>query len=140
MPSLQHISSTLNIDLESHILSQLLPTSGRFTNNNYFNIKVSRKQTTVPKNSGNGLFAYKDLPAFTIIGIHTGGEILNISQVNKSTSKSDYVVHVRNLVRDGYNRRKEHSPAMLSASTTVWTPQKPTVNSICIRTTLSFYS
>ena len=71
--------------------------------NNNFNVNISRKPTTIPIDSGDGLLADKDLPAFTIIGIYTGGEHLSISQVNKSTYKADVVVHVQNLVRNGYN-------------------------------------
>jgi hypothetical protein len=105
IPSLTQLAATHDINLEPHIKQQLQPKPGRINNNTYFGVKVQRQRTSVPKDAGNGLFASVDIEAFTIIGIYTGGEALTKEQVSRTTYKSDYVVNVHGIIRDGYNRK-----------------------------------
>ncbi|MFN9906580.1 MAG: SET domain-containing protein-lysine N-methyltransferase, partial [bacterium] len=53
-----------------------------------------------PPGAGKGLFALRDLPAFTLVGIYTGGDNLTPTQVTHPSHVSDYVVTHQHLVRD----------------------------------------
>jgi len=69
-------------------------------------MKVTRRPASDPPDAGNGLFAIDEIPALSIIAIYTGGERLSSRQVKKATYKSDYVVQVQHLIRDGYDKKK----------------------------------
>jgi hypothetical protein len=99
--SLTQLAATHDINLETHIQQQLQPKPGRINNNTQFGVKVQRQRTSVPSDAGNGLFASVDIDAFIIIGIYRGGEALTKEQVSRPTYKSDYVVNVHGIIRDG---------------------------------------
>ena len=113
--SLTQLAATHDINLETHIKQQLQPKPGRINNNTHFGVKVQRQRTSVPKDAGNGLFASVDIDAFTIIGIYTGGETLTKEQVSRPTYKSDYVVNVHGIIRDGYKRKPRVSTVIQRA-------------------------
>ena len=87
--SLHSLAATLNIDLDTHIKTQLQPQPGKIRNNSYSDMFITKRPANDPPKADNGLFTPEDIQALTIIGIYTGGEHLTSKQIRKSTYKSD---------------------------------------------------
>ena len=104
---LHALAALVDIDLDSHIRSQLY--NGRHLNtNHHFTKQVFIADSDIP-GAGKGLFAITNIPRFTVIGIYTGGEGLTAATVSNPSYQSDYVVTYGDQVRDALDH-KTHQP------------------------------
>ena len=101
---LQSLAARDNIDLVSHIRSQLL--HGRqLRDNRHFTKQVFIAEADDLPGAGKGLFALTNIPRFTVIGIYTGGEDLSAETVSDPDYQSDYVVTHGDQVRDALDHQ-----------------------------------
>ena len=101
---LQSLAARDNIDLVSHLRSQLL--NGRqLRDNRHFTKQIFIAEADDLPGAGKGLFALTNIPRFTVIGIYTGGEDLSAETVSDPDYQSDYVVTHGDQVRDALDHQ-----------------------------------
>ena len=88
---MKSLAALNNIDLDSHIRSQLIQGC-KLKDNTHFTKQVYTADAEDLPGAGKGLYALAHLPRFTIIGIYTGGEDLTAETVADPSYQSDYVV------------------------------------------------